>query len=76
MTNEYRSEEEKEKKPVKVGDKVDKEFLSKAKNSRDLMDKKLRMFENSIEDISVTITNGEVTEKKESGKKYRNSKHF
>ncbi len=69
MTNEYRSEEEKENKPDKVGDKVDKEFLSKAKNSRDLMDKKLKMFENSIEVISETITNKEISEKKEPGKK-------
>ena len=66
MTDEYRSEEEKENKSDK---KVDKVFLSKAKNSRDMMDKKLKIFENSIEDISVTITNGVITEKKELGKK-------
>lgn len=57
------TEEEKESKSES---KVDKEFLSKAKNSRDMIDKKLRTFENSIEDISGTITNGEekVLEKK------------
>lgn len=51
--------EEKESKSEK---KVDKEFLSKAKNSRDMIDKKLRTFENSISDISQTITNGEEKE--------------
>ena len=69
MTNEYKSGEEKESKSDKAVDKVDKEFLSKAKDSRDMIDKKLRTFENSIEDISETITNGEISDKKEPDKK-------
>ncbi len=58
-----------EEKGSKSEKKVDKEFLSKAKNSRDLIEKKLRTFENSIEDISETIINGEEkkTEKKPIG---------
>ena len=68
MTDEFK-EEEKETKSEKEVDRVDKEYLSKAKNSRDMIDKKLRTFENSIEDISETITNGEVAEEKEIDKK-------
>ena len=64
MTDEFKGEE-KESKSEKETDRVDKEFLSKAKNSRDMIDKKLRTFENSIEDISETITNGESVEEKE-----------
>ncbi|MHA2036053.1 MAG: hypothetical protein ACW972_02500 [Promethearchaeota archaeon] len=64
MTDELKGEE-KESKSDKEIEKVDKEFLSKAKNSRDLIDKKLRTFENTIENISETITNGETTEKGE-----------
>ena len=47
-------EEEKNSKTEKDVEKVDKEFLSKAKNSRDMIDKKLRTFENTITDISKT----------------------
>ena len=45
-------------------DRVDKEFLSKAKNSRDIIDKKLRTFENSIEDISDSKKEEELEKKK------------
>jgi len=68
MTDEFKGEE-KESKSEKDNDKVDKEFLSKAKDSRDIIDKKLRTFENSIEDISETITNGEKEVEKEVDKK-------
>ncbi len=63
MTDEYKSEE-KDSKSDKELKKVDKEFLSKAKNSRDIIDKKLRTFANTIENITETITNGEIVEKK------------
>jgi len=67
MTDEIREETEKaEDKSEKDIEKIDKEYLSKAKNSRDLIDKKLRTFENSIENISDTIKNGDTEpEKKE-----------
>ncbi|MCK4481375.1 MAG: hypothetical protein KAV01_12675 [Candidatus Lokiarchaeota archaeon] len=68
MTEELNGEE-KEGKSDKETVRVDKEFLSKAKNSRDMIDKELRKFENSIEDISETITNGETVEEKEIDKK-------
>ena len=68
MTNEF-NREDKESKPAKEIERIDKEFLSKAKNSRDMIDKKLRMFEDSIENISETITNGEAEEEKEKSKK-------
>lgn len=68
MTEELNGEE-KEGKSDKETVRVDKEFLSKAKNSRDMIDKELRKFENSIEDISETITNGETLEEKEIEKK-------
>jgi len=68
MTDEYKAEE-KENKSDKEIEKVDKEFLSKAKNSRDIIDKKLRTFENTIENITETITNGEPVEKKEAEEK-------
>ncbi|MCK4778739.1 MAG: hypothetical protein KAT57_01065, partial [Candidatus Lokiarchaeota archaeon] len=68
MTEELNGEE-KEGKSDKETVRVDKEFLSKAKNSRDMIDKELRKFENSIEDISETITNGEIVEEKEIEKK-------
>ena len=68
MTDEYKSEE-KESKSDKEIEKVDKEFLSKAKNSRDIIDKKLRTFASTIEDITETITNGEIVEKKGIGEK-------
>ncbi len=68
MTDESH-EKEKETKSERETDRVDKEFLSKAKNSRDMIDKKLRTFENSIEDISETISNGEAAEEKETEKK-------
>jgi len=68
MTEEFNGEE-KEGKSDKETVRVDKEFLSKAKNSRDMIDKELRKFENSIEDISETITNGETVEEKEIEKK-------
>ncbi len=64
MTNELDGED-KESKSEKEIEKIDKEFLSKAKNSRDMIDKKLRTFENSIENISETITNGATEEEKE-----------
>ena len=63
MTDEYKAEE-KENKSDKEREKVDREFLAKAKNSRDIMDKKLRTFETTIENITETITNGEPVEKK------------
>ena len=67
MTDEIRDDAEKaEDKSEKDLEKIDKEYLSKAKNSRDLIDKKLRTFEDSIEDISDTIKNGDAEpEKKE-----------
>ena len=68
MTEELNGEE-KEGKSDKETVRVDKEFLSKAKNSRDMIYKELRKFENSIEDISETITNGETLEEKEIEKK-------
>ena len=49
-------------------EKVDKEYLSKAKDSRDLIDKKLRTFENSIENISDTIKDGETEPEKKGDK--------
>ena len=64
MTEEFNGEE-KESKSERESDKVDKEFLSKAKNSRDMIDKKLRTFENTIEGISEKITDGESIEEKE-----------
>ena len=72
MTDPLREEEKPEKseeKSEKEIERIDKEFLSKAKDSRDLIDKKLRTFENSIEDISDTIKNGEDDEKREIEKK-------
>ena len=66
MTDQLKDEEKTEKsesKSEKEIDRVDKEFLSKAKDSRDLIDKKLRTFENSIENISGTIKNGEEEKK-------------
>ncbi len=48
-------EESKNSKSEKETNKVDKIFLTKAKDSRDLIDKKLRTFETSIEDISSTM---------------------
>jgi len=71
MTDEIKEEPEKtEDKSEKDVEKIDKEYLSKAKDSRDLIDKKLRTFENSIEDISDTIKNGEAEkDKKEIEKK-------
>jgi len=67
MTDEIKKETEKaEDKSEKDIEKIDKEYLSKAKNSRDLIDKKLRTFEDSIEDISDTIKNADAEpEKKE-----------
>ena len=61
MTNEFK-EEKKNSKSDKDLDRVDKELLSKAKNSRDMIDRELRRFENSIEDISHEVKKG--TEKK------------
>ncbi len=51
MAEEF-NEEEKEKKIEKDVDRIDKDLLQKAKNSRDLIDKKLRTFENSIDIVS------------------------
>jgi len=68
MTDEFKAEK-KESKSEKESEKVDKEFLSKAKNSRDLIDKKLRAFEDNIENISETFANGETTEKRETEEK-------
>ena len=68
MTDEFKGEE-KGSKSDRETDRVDKEFLSKAKNSRDIIDKKLRTFENTIEDISEKITNGDLVEEKEIEKK-------
>jgi len=66
MTDEIKETEKAEEKSEKDIDKIDKEYLSKAKNSRDLIDKKLRTFEDSIENISDTIKNGDAEpEKKE-----------
>ncbi len=66
MTDEIKETEKAEEKSEKDIDKIDKEYLSKAKNSRDLIDKKLRTFEDSIENISDTIKNGDTEpEKKE-----------
>ena len=66
MTDEIKETEKAEDKSEKDIEKIDKEYLSKAKNSRDLIDKKLRTFENSIENISDTIKNGDTEpEKKE-----------
>ena len=70
MTEKIKEEEPEktEEKSDKEVEKVDKEYLSKAKNSRDLIDKKLRTFENSIEDISGTIKSDDTEpEKKEKG---------
>ena len=73
MTDELKEEEKESKSDSKSEreiEKVDKEYLSKAKNSRDLIDKKLRTFEDSIEHISGTIKNGESEEvEKEAEKK-------
>ena len=69
MTDELKEENKDTKQDSKLEkdtERVDKEYLSKAKDSRDMIDKKLRTFENSIEDISDTIKNGEtVDEQKE-----------
>ena len=54
MTEEFNGEEKETKSDKETG-RVDKEFLSKAKNSRDMIDKELRKFENSIENISETL---------------------
>ena len=73
MTDEIKEEETEkaEDKSEKDIEKIDKEYLSKAKNSRDQIDKKLRTFEDSIEDISDTIKNNDAEpEKKE--KKHEN----
>ena len=43
-------------------DKIDREFLSKAKDSRDMIDKKLRTFESTIDVISETIKHDKDTE--------------
>ncbi|MFW9880479.1 MAG: hypothetical protein ACFFG0_46010 [Candidatus Thorarchaeota archaeon] len=64
MTDEFKGEE-KENKSEREVERVDKEYLSKAKNSRDMIEKKLRTFEDSIEHISETITNGEAPEEKD-----------
>ncbi len=70
MEDEIKEEPEKtEDKSEKDVTKVDKEYLSKAKNSRDLIDKKLRTFENSIENISDTIKNGDTEPVKKEKKK-------
>ncbi|MHA1105452.1 MAG: hypothetical protein ACTSPN_06980 [Promethearchaeota archaeon] len=62
--------EKSESKSEKDNSRVDKEFLSKAKDSRDIIDKKLRTFENSIENITDTINNGKPNdERKDSDKK-------
>ncbi|MHA2183910.1 MAG: hypothetical protein ACXAAI_02840, partial [Promethearchaeota archaeon] len=68
MTDEFNSEE-KEHKSDKEVERVDKEFLSKAKNSRDMIDKKLRTFEDTIDNISEAIGNGASAEEKEISKK-------
>jgi len=62
MTEEFK-EEEKEKKKEKDVDRIDKDLLQKAKNSRDLIDKKLRTFENSIDTVSNAIKNDAEPEK-------------
>jgi hypothetical protein len=46
---EPKAEKEKNSKTDKESEKVDKELLSKAKDSRDMIDKKLRTFENTME---------------------------
>jgi len=60
MSDEFDEEkiEKSETKSEKDNTRVDKEFLSKAKDSRDIMDKNLRTFENSIDNITDTIKNG------------------
>jgi len=60
MSDEFDEEkiEKSESKSEKDNTRVDKEFLSKAKDSRDIIDKKLRTFENSIDNITDTIKNG------------------
>ena len=72
MSDEFNEEktEKSESKSEKDNTRVDKEFLSKAKDSRDIIDKKLRTFENSIENITDTINNGKPNdERKDSDKK-------
>ena len=72
MTDEFDEEksEKSESKSEKDNSRVDKEFLSKAKDSRDIIDKKLRTFENSIENITDTIKNGKPDdERKDNDKK-------
>ncbi len=67
MAEEF-NEEEKEKKKEKEVDRIDKDLLLKAKNSRDLIDKKLRTFENSIDTVS-NARKTDVESEKEEGKK-------
>jgi len=62
------SEEFNEKKNEKEVDRIDKDLLLKAKNSRDLIDKKLRTFEDSI-DIVSNARKTDVESEKEEGKK-------
>lgn len=73
MTDEFNEEksEKSEGKSEKDDTRVDKEYLTKAKDSRDIIDKKLRTFENSIENITDTIKNGKSNdEKKDLDKKH------
>lgn len=62
--------EKSESKSERDNTRVDKEFLSKAKDSRDIIDKNLRTFEDSIDNITDTIKIGKSNdEKKDSDKK-------
>ncbi|KKN42629.1 hypothetical protein LCGC14_0711200, partial [marine sediment metagenome] len=64
MTDEINGEDKGNKSEREI-EKIDKEFLSKAKNSRDIIDKTLRNVESTIENLSETFTNGEEEEKAE-----------
>ena len=76
MSEEFDEEksEKSEGKSEKDDIRVDKEYLSKAKDSRDIIDKKLRTFEDSIENITDTIKNGKSNdERKDNDKKHNDA---
>lgn len=75
MSDEFDEEklEKSESKSEKDNTRVDKEFLSKAKDSRDIIDKKLRTFENSIDNITDTIKNGKSNDEKKDADKKNNA---
>ena len=65
MTDEI-NKEEKNNKIEKEIEKIDKEYLTKAKDSRDIIDKSLRTFEDTIETIEKEIEKKDINKRETS----------